>query len=304
MFDPIYKSFETLLDYPKKIDQPSNPTKKILALIPVFRDPYVHKKNLPAFIKSAAYSRASCLKNTDAISMGVEVKLYVQETTFSEFIESFELNHIDFEKDIRTFPVRLLGYGEGKWGHLSKKLRSYYHFSLQEYDRIVCWDSDIWFINHQTLFQQLMKLPIDSIAYPRTYERKLSSIMNRMRGHTSANGIAIEELSKMAGLNNMPRTIVKPVGYFWTHPARSLFTDMTNFDFIRWIADYTPYLSSDEEGIAFASHKFGYPIQTLEKNITFKKIRDVISEESNAHIAHGRMYGEQIPIFNSFLQSL
>ena len=58
MYDPIYESYETLPDYPEAIPQPESDS-TLLALIPVFRDPYVRVENMPVFIKSAAYSRAS-----------------------------------------------------------------------------------------------------------------------------------------------------------------------------------------------------------------------------------------------------
>ena len=144
MFDPIYSSYETLKDYPKVLPQPEQPSTDLLALIPVFQDPYIRLENMPVFIRSAAYSRASCLKYTDAREMGVEVKLYVQQGVELRFHELFEANHIDLERDVIFFHADPPGLGDNVWSRLGKKTRSYYHFSLAKYQRIVCFDVDIW----------------------------------------------------------------------------------------------------------------------------------------------------------------
>ena len=259
------------------------------------------------FIRSAAYSRASCLKYTDAREMGVEVKLYVQNGVDWRFHEVFEANHIDLEKDVLVFHEDPPGLGNNVWSRLGKKTRSYYHFSLAKYQRIVCFDVDIWFLNPINLFAQLASLPPDMIAYPETNPRDVSLIMNRIGLYTSQNGLALDTIFERAGIRDLPETLQKPVGYFWTHPAAPLLMDMAHYDFISWISDHSPYIGDDENIMALASHKFGYPLHSLktQTGIRFTGVRDVITgKNDNAHIAHGKAPYNQDAEFNAFLSGL
>ena len=307
MFSPLYTSFETLPDFPEYITQPENPSKKILALIPVFRDPYIDVKNVPAFIKSAAYSRASCLKYTDAREMDIEVKLYVQKGIELNFSEVFKANHIDLEKDVLFFNERPPGLGNNVWSRLGKKTRSYYHFSLAEYQRIVCFDVDIWFINPISMFQKIAALPLNMIAYAEVNLDEVDRMKRRIEQHTFLNGLALDTLLERADITDLPETLAKPLGYFWTHPAASLLTEMEFFDFVCWISDHSPYIGNDENIMALASHKFGYTLHSLKtiEGFTFERVRDVISQKTpNAHLAHGKAPYKQDDAFNAFLKAL
>lgn len=307
MFDPIYKSFETLPDCSERIPQPENPSKKTLALIPVFRDPYVRDKNVPAFIKAAAYARMSCLKNTDASEIGVEVKLYVQNTVQFKYADIFEANQIDIEKDVLIYSEKAPGLGNEIWGRLGKKTRSYYHFVLSEYDRIVCFDADMWFIDDKMLFRRLQALPTDMIAYIDIYAQKTADMKHRLKHSTYQNGLSVDEIFEIAKLTDLPETLDTPLGYFWTHPGKTLFTDMEHFDFISWIADNSGYIGEDEAIMALASYKFGYPLYALKAvaDIDSIRVRDILSGKiTDAKIAHGKAPYKKDTEFNTFLSNL
>ena len=250
---------------------------------------------------------ARCLKNTDAYDMGVEVKLYVQHSVQYRCADVFKANHIDMEKDVIIFHEIAPGLGREIWSKFGKKNRSYYHFMFSEYQRIVCFDADMWFIDHPAFFRSLSELPTDMIAYADLYEQRTASLKNRIEQFTQLNGLNIDEIFEIAGITDLPGTLQTPLGYLWTHPGEALLDDMAHFDFVRWIGDYSAYIGHDEECMALASHKFSYPFHSLKAvaGIDCVRVRDVMSETiKGAKIAHGKAPHKEDTDFNAFLSNL
>lgn len=262
-----------------------------LALIPVFRQVYSRSANTLAYIKSAIYSRKLCLENTDAVSEGVAVKLYIERELENIVIPILEANAIDLDEDIIWFATPPLEKSrQGRWGRYSKKMVSYWDHYFKDYEWIVCSDADLFWVADGKFFEKLKAYPKKQIGYIRksfTHNWK-----KRLEISTSKGGIPVEQLLEMA---HVPKEIQQHgelesvVGYLWCYPAKHF--HQNHNDFIQWMWNYAPYLGDDEICVLLYQKLFGLELFDIRKtfDINTQKTYDYIKKPKNTcHLIHGR----------------
>ena len=261
-----------------------------LVLIPVFFDAYTRDVNVYAYIRSAIYSRMTCLTRTDAVAENVSVKLYV-ENDLEKLIEPIlKSNGIDMDKDVVWFAAPPLEKSQGGvWGRLGKKMVSYWDDRFKAYDWVVSWDADVFWRKEPKFFEKLRGMP-KRIGYIReniSHDWKL-----RMTRNIEKSRIPTDTLLDMAGVpkdiqdTEMLKSVV---GYLWCYPAKHFHEH--HADFIEWLWDFAPYIGDDEICNALTQKMFGLDIFDIEHvfDMVVQSTKDFIKRpKADCSLIHGR----------------
>ena len=269
--DPLFAGYWRLPDLLEASPVPGTPNPRCIAINQLFIDVNHRHQNLDAFIRAMIHSRDTALKFTDAVSQGVEIKLYIEDVLRERFEETFHENHIDPDKDVLWFRAPPLEKtNNGVWAGFGKKLIPYWDERFADYDWVVVWDADIFFQPlPNTMFEKLLNLEFRNIGYIYSkviqrskYGDMFDSVLNRALAKT---GITRQALYEMMDINDDRFTMIKPSGCLWAYPAKHFHKE--HQDFIEWIRQYGPYFGDDELIADHWSHKFGLDIESLHKHL-------------------------------------
>jgi len=270
LIDPIYKVFWNLPTLEEPPPTPDNPSSNVIALSILFTDAYKRVANLEAWVRGVIYSRWSALKYTDAVSENVAVKLYIEDILRPSLESTLISNFVDPDKDVLWFSAPPLERSDdGFWGHLGKQMCPYWDTQLADYDRILVWDADTFFLPRpHTMFTKLKSLESAMIGYifaiTMPWKDFYYTFKHKLRKDTRKSGIEIEELLAMSDIvfDEFPETIQKPFGSMWSYPPKHYHTH--HQDFVQWMQTYAPYYGNDELAAVCWSHKFGINIKSLD----------------------------------------
>ena len=259
--DPIYRAFARLPRLTEPPPQPDKESVSRLAIIPIFLDHYVRMENLPAIVQSAIYSRASCLKNTDAVANGINVKLYIQDNIGNRLAAQLIRNGVDPDEDAIYFDSTI----HRSWNYLGKKTYCYYDPQLADYEQVIGWDADIFFppqANNSHLFETFAQMP-EFIHYAKT------SVMTPdwkeyLYRHFRPSGLSVDEILHQAKVKIPTYPIKNPSGSLWVIPSKS--AHKHHSEMLAWIKAASPLLGCDEVTLAFASHHFKWELRSIESD--------------------------------------
>ena len=269
--DPLFAGYWRLPDLLEPSPAPRTPNPRCIAINQLFIDVNHRHQNLDAFIRAMIHSRDTALKHTDAVSQGVEIKLYIEDVLRERFEKTFHENHIDPDKDVLWFNAPPLEHtNNGVWAGFGKKLIPYWDERFADYDWVIIWDADIFFQPlPNTMFEKLLNLEFRNIGYIYSkvilrskYGIIFDSVLNRALEKT---GITRQALYEMMDINDDRFTMVKPSGCLWAYPAQHFHNQ--HQDFIKWMRQYGPYFGDDELIADHWSAKFRLNIESLHKHL-------------------------------------
>lgn len=284
---PSYRAFARLPRLTSPAPKPEKENRKQVAIIPIFFDLKASLEDLPALVQSAIYSRAACLKNTDAVAAGIPVKLYIEEMIVNRFAVQLMRNGVDPDEDVLTFDSTI----HSQWSLLGKKTYCYYDPQLADYETVIGWDADTFFIEHPqntNLFERLNRLPKD-IFYSKT-TTEFPDWKASWDRHIKDTGKSADEMLKAIdvcedGLSEHPR----PIGNMWMiHPA-ALHTQYP--DMLAWIKAHGHGIGCDEVTLYLATHKFKHPVRSLQSTFNIQL------QSFTAYMRHPRPRTHRVHMF-------
>ena len=300
MVNPIHQVFSELpdLECPPPVWKSRSDT---IALIPVFSTTHFPNDTL-AYLRAAIYSRATCLRNTDANPVGVPVKLFIEAELRNAAAPILEDNYIDIYTDVIFFETRLIeGTVNNDYNFLGKKMTHYYDSQVATYEKVISWDADTFFLDVPDLFSKLLQTPYEKIGYFGTYVYDpFLNWQHTWEMKIRRGGMPAEKILDMIGFTTDPKTLY-PIGMMNVYPSRYFHTHFA--DFILWIHDYSPYIGSDETTLWIASEKFGFDIYSIatELGLTYGKIRGDF--DNTAPIINGDPPPESSETFTHLLRT-
>lgn len=261
--DPRYHSFLSLPNLTTPPPAVAGGETACIGLIPLFYEPYRNPANLVAFVRSAIYSRYSCLRFTDAVAENVEIKLLIEWSARDELSSLLQENFIDIDKDVVWFSaLPLPDTMHGLWAYLTKKMVPYWFPTLTRYNFVVVWDADLVFMPASTpvpFFRKIKKtLPQTEIGYLRKYESPTWNWKQDLQDATQLGGIPIKTLIKSVGAEDFdPDPVIQYMGGISIYPAKHFHE--TRPDFVEWMRRRSPYIGHDEVCALFWSNLFDIP---------------------------------------------
>lgn len=259
--DPAYRVFATLPRLTEDVLEHSSVDVTRIALIPVFSEYMMNANNLFAFLQSAIYSRASCLKNTDAVEQGVKVKLYVEDSIGNRLIPQMMLNGIHPNKDVLYFDSTIFGQS---WNREGKKAFPYFDPQLASYEQVIFWDSNIFFPplpKTKTLFRFFSNLP-RVMHYTNVIDLP-SNWRDRVQRGTRYLNLTVDEVLEELKIEMPTYPFRYPSTTLSVLPIRHLHENQA--DMLNWIRWSAPILGFHDFLIAYASFKARSRIVSLAK---------------------------------------
>lgn len=258
--DPAYRAFAMLPRLTKIAPEYQAKDADRIALIPIFSDSYQRVENIPALLQSAIYSRASCLKNTDAVAQGVEVKLYVEDYIGNRLAVQMMRNGIHPDEDVLYFDTTIHEW----WNYMGKKTYSYYDPQLSEYNQVIVWDSDIYFPptnRTATFFSQLSQLP-QTLFYVHINDM-FPDWKEYLERNIRLSNLSVNEILTHVGIEVPTYPIRRPVGALWVNPSKYL--HHKHGEMLDWIREASRLIGCDEVTVAFACFRFGCNLSSLRR---------------------------------------
>lgn len=274
--DPVYEIFWNLPDLEAPFPVVSNPRSEYVGLIVLFSDAYRRVKNLEAWVRGAIYSRLSALKYTDAVSARIDVKLYIEDILRPHLESVLRKNFIDVDRDVIWFSAPSLPRSkDGVWGYLGKQMCPYWDEQLMDYDRIIVWDADTFFLPRSNfMFTHLQSLADSATGYifviPLEWSEFRYDFRHKLSKATKLSGMPIDDLLMFSdvSLDTFPSQVSKPFGSMWSYAPRHYHRHHS--DFIDWMRSYAPYFGNDELCAVCWSHKFGIELVSLDLLLDLK----------------------------------
>ena len=267
----------------------------ILALIPVFDDPYFFGM-FPDYLKAAIYAQQTWLLHSDARDENVAIKLYIEDTQRSKALPILEANGIP-ETDVIWFNAPPLPDTEnGFWGRLGKKLCLYWDPQLAAYEKIVYWDADTFKLpdpKHRNFFARAADEMFFNFIQTATSMRSVwrpqmirSSVNNVYLGK-----LPIQDIFARAGLGRVLQEVTgpltRPIGLLSVYPAATFRSQYSQC--LTWIRDYGPYIGDDEFVIGLAASQFEFPLCSLSGwGLTAVSVGDYFAGDTDHAFIHGK----------------
>ena len=298
----ISPSLQPLYDLPD-LDEPPprvDESGSSIGLIPVFLDAYAESIEIYAYTKAAIYSRWSCLTSSDAVKQNIPIKLYIEQGLRNSVSTMLESNFIDPEKDVLWFvaPPREATTG-GVWGNLGKQMLAYWDSRFSDYDWVIVWDSDTFWIGNSNFFERLLAYPNQQVGY---IHKSISNLWrDKLAKCIRQGGMSVDELLEYS---NIPtelqecEALEKTVGHLWVYPAKHFHENHP--DFVKWMWDYAGYYGNDEILSFFWSRLFDLDIFSITDTfgIESQKYREyILNPKDSCFIMHGRPQLKNIQAF-------
>ena len=289
---PAHEAFWRLPDLPEPSETPSEPSDTI-ALIPLFVDAYRGISHVDGLLRAAIYSRMTCIRSTDSLEKGVQVKLYIEDILRDRFLPTLEANHVDPDEDVMWFsaPPRE-DTKNGIWNFLGKKTILYYDRRLSDYEWVVSWDADLFFCPRcAPIFSRIEELQktVGYIITPYKRYRAMKPGLNiLLQNAIRMSGYSLRRLLSEAGINIPPDLFVyRPIGCLLTYPAKHFHKE--KYEFVDWMRQFAPIIGHDEVLATYFAYKFNIPILSLSTllDIALNDIGYHLNMNYPSDIVHG-----------------
>ena len=310
--DPVLEGFWNLPSLVKPPPVVENPNPDSVALVILFTDDYRRSENLQAWVRGAIYNRWSCLQYSDAVSQGIEVKLYIEDVLRNVLSPALTENFIDVDRDVIWFHAPRLE--KGLYGYLGKQMSPYWDSQLATYKRIMVWDADTFFLPRpNSMFAKLKDFPTNKIGYILVSTEKWSifrnTLISRLKMDIKKGGVPVDELFQMAGINldGFSDYVLKPFGCMWTYsPA---YFHKHHSDFVNWMQSYAPYFGNDELLATCWNQLFNIDILSLsnELDLSINPTDSYMGssiQNKKTNVLHGLFHRNQTINFYNLLYGL
>lgn len=265
-----------------------------IALIPVFSNVYNTLDTACKFLEFAIRSRELCLSRTDAEREGVSVKLYIEDILRSRAGPILCDAGVPSEDIVYFHAPPLEKSKTGVWGWFAKKMVSYWDTRFCGYDWVVCWDSDVWWVDSSDFFKKLLAHE-PRIGYIRkTPSRPWRYTREKFRKLSYKGGLSFEDVLAMSGVDvsdvSDDMCLEKVIGYLWCYPSKHFHEH--HVDFINWMWEFAPYFGSDEMCAMMWMRKFGLDVFSIESDLGIRAGRLSVYLQDFAdmacHLVHGK----------------
>ena len=271
----ISEKYHVFYDLPNLAQAPPvvKPKNKVLALIPLFSDVYRHSLDMDGLIRSALYSRWSALMYTDAVAQGVEINLYMEDTLLPSYKAVLGDNFIKASDVVYFSGASPTVHGNGTWGHLGKQTCPYWDLRLSDYEWLVVWDADLFFLpGMPPIFENLLDVDRE-IGYIRkialSADAHESSIVRTLQNDIVKSSLTVNQLFRQIGFK-FPDIFERTVGHFWCYPINHFCKNHP--EFITWMSEFAPVFGNDEILAGVWSSLFSLPILTMSNELQFSTV--------------------------------
>lgn len=273
-----------------------------LGIVPIFTDFFYDtnedkaKEKLHAYAKAAIYSRETFLQNTDAVEVGVEIKLYIEDVCKDIISNILEENYIT-EKDIIWFNAPPIDTEKGLWGRLGKQMCHYWDKRFSEYEWLVVWDSDFFIGGAKSygFFKRLVELEkkvhyFSEGNFARDGWHPCAYLKENLRSRI-APGLTVEEVFNLIGASDIVEEKVGSLrsvaGFLSAFPAKYYYKNRC--EMLEWYEFAGPLIGSDQRTYTVWNHLSGEQFLGLQPRIGFVGYTKAAKYPDRNYTFHGNI---------------